>query len=149
MTDPPLGPGVDIRARGGYIVAPPSRHICGRGYHWSVDHHPAETPLAPPPAWLIERLTARKSSNNISAPGPSADWAKLVTGAITEYRDMAAAKIAGHLFRRWVDIDVVVSLVQGWNVMHCVPPLTDGELMRILNRIADREATRLERGSGR
>ena len=29
MTDPPLGPGIDVRARGGYIVAPPSRHISG------------------------------------------------------------------------------------------------------------------------
>ena len=27
MTDPPLGRGIDIRARGGYIVAPPSKHI--------------------------------------------------------------------------------------------------------------------------
>jgi hypothetical protein len=35
--------------------------------------------------------------------------------------------------------------MRGWNVMHCIPPLTDGELLRILNRIADREAARLER----
>jgi hypothetical protein len=47
MTDPPLGRGVDIRARGGYIIAPPSRHISGRSYTWSVDHHPRHVPLAP------------------------------------------------------------------------------------------------------
>src|SRR5262249_3806412 len=63
MTDPPLGPGIDVRARGGYICAPPSRHISGRAYAWSVDHHPAETPLATAPDWLIERLTARGTNN--------------------------------------------------------------------------------------
>jgi hypothetical protein len=98
-----------------------------------------------PPDWLIEKLAVRTTNSSNSAPVPSAEWQKLVTGPITEYRDMAAARIAGHLFRRWVDIDVVVSLMRGWNVMHCVPPLTDGELISILNRIADREATRLER----
>jgi hypothetical protein len=143
MDNPPLGRGIDIRAEGGYIVAPPSRHISGRSYTWSVDHHPAETPLAPPPDWLIEKLAVRSSSSS-RAPVPSAEWQKLVTGPITEYRDMAAARIAGHLFRRWVNIDVIVSLMCGWNAMHCVPPMTDGELMKILNRIANKEADRLD-----
>ena len=53
---PPLGPGIDIRARGGYIVAPPSRHINGRHYEFSVDHHPQDTPLAPLPGWLGDAL---------------------------------------------------------------------------------------------
>jgi hypothetical protein len=147
MTDPPLGRGIDIRARGGYIVAPPSRHISGRPYAWSVDHHPRDVPLALAPDWLIEKLSVRSNNNVVALPKPSNDWAKLVAGPITEYRDMAAARIAGHLFRRWVDIDVAVSLMRAWNTMHCIQPLTDGELIRILNRIADREATRLERES--
>jgi len=61
--EPPLGRGIDIRARGGYIVAPPSRHISGRWYCWSVDHHPADVTLAPAPDWLVARLTARRSSH--------------------------------------------------------------------------------------
>ena len=46
MAEPPLGPGVDIRALHGYIVAPPSVHVSGRPYAWSVDHHPADVELA-------------------------------------------------------------------------------------------------------
>src|SRR5262245_26977213 len=60
--DPPLGPGLDVRARGGYIVAPPSRHISGGAYCWSVDNHPAETPLAVAPDWLVEKLTRARST---------------------------------------------------------------------------------------
>jgi hypothetical protein len=29
-----LGPGLDIRGQGGFIVAPPSLHVCGQRYEW-------------------------------------------------------------------------------------------------------------------
>ena len=29
-------PGIDIRAEGGYVVAPPSKHICGGNYAWEI-----------------------------------------------------------------------------------------------------------------
>ena len=51
-----IGPGVDVRGDGGYIVAPPSEHISGRLYAISVDHHPDEVALADPPLWLLQRL---------------------------------------------------------------------------------------------
>ena len=152
MAEPPLGPGVDIRARGGYIVAPPSRHICGRAYAWSVDHHPQDMPLAPVPDWLIARLRARTITSAIGTP-PTAPaeplssdvWAQLTGQPITEYRDMAAARIAGHLFRHSVDFQLVRGLVHAWNSAWCRPPLGYHELNRIVDRIAIREAARIER----
>lgn len=150
MPDPPLGRGIDVRAHGGYIVAPPSRHISGRSYAWSVDHHPADTELAPPPDWLIEKLAEPKAHINGAAfPVPSAEWESLVVGPVTEYRDMAIARLAGHLLRRWADVHVTVSLLRAWNMCHCVPPLTDGEIIKIINRIANKEADRLEREHAR
>jgi hypothetical protein len=150
MDDPPLGRGIDVRARGGYIVAPPSRHISGRSYCWSVDHHPADTPLTSAPDWLVEKLTAGRTAGNGAPrePVPAAEWKRIVTGSVTEYRDMAAAKIAGHLFRRGVDIDVVIAAVRGWNATYCVPPLADVEVMKILARIAHRETMRLNQERG-
>jgi hypothetical protein len=53
----PTHPGVDIKADGGYVVAPPSRHpATGRRYRWVGSHPVSEMPAAlttacqPPPA---------------------------------------------------------------------------------------------------
>jgi hypothetical protein len=94
MDNPPLGPGVDVRARNGYIIAPPSRHISGRSYTWSVDHHPQDIPLAPAPDWLIARLVERAADERRDAT-PSEVWQRLTSGTIREYPDAAAAQVAG------------------------------------------------------
>jgi hypothetical protein len=46
-----LGPGVDTRGDGGFVVAPPSLHISGRVYAW---HN--RVPVAPIPSWLVALL---------------------------------------------------------------------------------------------
>jgi hypothetical protein len=148
MDNPPLGPGIDVRAASGYIVAPPSRHISGRSYAWSVDHHPQDVGLAPAPDWLIERLKERVMSNDAGTPAePIASdmWAQLTRQPISQYRDMAAARIAGHLFRHSCDYQLVLGLLHAWNSAWCKPPLGYHELKRIVDRIANREAERIER----
>jgi hypothetical protein len=46
---------VDWRGRGGYVVAPPSRHHSGHPYQW-VSGRDLDTPLAEVPVPLLERL---------------------------------------------------------------------------------------------
>jgi hypothetical protein len=149
--EPPLGVGIDIRTRGGYIVVPPSRHISGNVYAWSVDHHPAETPLAPAPDWLVARLTTTRTiaspetSNGTTAEPIASDvWARLTREPITAYHDVAAIKIAGHLFRHNCDYQLVLGMLHAWNSAWCKPPLGYHELERIVGRIAAREAARIE-----
>jgi hypothetical protein len=141
--EPPLGPGIDVRSKGGYVVAPPSRHINGRSYAWSVDHHPKDVPLAPSPAWLTERLTAR-SSNSGKGHDP-AQWAARKAEKFTHYRDAEIASIAGKLLRA-VSLDpaFVATLVHDWNTCHCDPPLPEDEVQTIFNRICRAERRRLE-----
>jgi len=147
MAEPPLGPGVDIRARGGYIVAPPSRHISGRPYAWSVDHHPQDVPLAPAPDWLLARLAERMSNYRRDATPPEV-WQRLTGGAIHEYPDAAAAQVAGHLLRCWVDPYLVAGLLHAWNQTYVRPPLPDDAMRQILDRIARREDQRRDAAQG-
>jgi hypothetical protein len=44
-----LGPGLDTRFEGGYLVAPSP----GSGYCWDLDYNPDTIPLASAPVWLI------------------------------------------------------------------------------------------------
>jgi replicative DNA helicase len=53
--------GVDIRADGGYVVAPPSNHFSGQ--HYEVEQ---DVPLHPCPEWLVEKLTKKPAET--SAP---------------------------------------------------------------------------------
>lgn len=51
-----IAPGLDVRADGGYVLAPPSM-IDGKPYEWTIERAVAELP----PAW-VERLSRRRES---------------------------------------------------------------------------------------
>ena len=58
-----LGPGLDVRANGGYIVVPPSLHPSGSRYAWDADR-PVPIPLPD----SLRRLLERKPSPRAPAP---------------------------------------------------------------------------------
>ena len=62
-----LGPGVDFRARGGYIVAAPSI-VGGKRYSWLT--WPPGGP-APVPQWLLDHLTAEAAKRQADKPSPA------------------------------------------------------------------------------
>ncbi len=55
-------PGLDLKADGGYVVAPPSNHQSGNTYLWDAVLHITETPPAPCPAAMLEILDCRSES---------------------------------------------------------------------------------------
>lgn len=58
-----LGPGVDVKGAGGYIVAEPSTHTSGTAYVWEASSDPlAGAEIASAPTWLINRLVAGETS---------------------------------------------------------------------------------------
>src|SRR5215210_1379777 len=64
-----VAPGLDVKAEGGYVVAPPSIGPTGDAYEWIIS--PAEAKPAEPPEWLLELL--RRPLKNGSAP-PVREW---------------------------------------------------------------------------
>ncbi|MGE0305044.1 MAG: bifunctional DNA primase/polymerase [Acidimicrobiia bacterium] len=78
-----LGPGLDIRGDGGYVIAPPSVHSCGREYRWEVD--PKALPAMPD--WLLRAVTrpAAVVRSPMVADGPNngdgSNWARAALDA--------------------------------------------------------------------
>lgn len=140
-----LGPGLDVRGDGGYIVAPPSRHICGRLYAISVDHHPDDVGLAECPAWLLD-LNGASTPGKKAAAKPARHWRAVVTREASEgERNRTLASLAGHLLRNRIDPWVTLDLLMAWNQTRCRPPLAGTEVMMTVASIARREINRRER----
>lgn len=134
-----VGSGIDVRGDGGYIVAPPSLHISGRTYVISVDHHPDDVILAPPPSWLIDLVRPRGAPIQ-SAPSQG-DWRTLIRTEIPEgCRNQTFAQIAGYLIKRSVDPHLCLAILLGLNNQACKPPLPEGEVLSILKSILKRDA---------
>lgn len=110
--------GIDVRAEGSFVIAPPSRQKNGKPYTWLFS--PFETELAETPQWLLEKVgatqvldvTATGSSptqaSTSSLPAPSAPtlprqtiataqatdaWGHIVDGRDAYMRDMIWALI--------------------------------------------------------
>jgi hypothetical protein len=56
--------GMDLRADGGYVVAPPSVHPTGALYDWVVS--PWEGELEAPPVWLLELIKPSRLEENVA-----------------------------------------------------------------------------------
>ena len=73
-----VGPGLDVKSDGGYIVVEPSSHASGTNYAWEGSSDPLEgVKPQPAPDYLLGEVLARHSATP-AAPGPSvnalAEW---------------------------------------------------------------------------
>ncbi len=134
-------PKVDVRAPGGYVVAPPSRHPSGRLYRWEVELR--RSAIADCPEWLLERLTAERTPRGRSANG----WQRRIATPVPRgRRNQTLAEVAGLLFRR-LPAQVAAELAYCWAQVKMDPPLADAEIRRTLDSIATRELRRRRGGA--
>jgi hypothetical protein len=134
-----LGPGLDVRAQGSYVVAPRSTHVSGGVYFWERD---IGSELASLPTWLHEKMVTRSKKK----AAPVETWRTLTRDGVGEgQRNDAAARLAGYLLRHWIDPVVALELVQSWNLARCSPPLAPEEIAAVVNSVCGLE---LERRKG-
>jgi hypothetical protein len=81
-----LGPGVDVRGDGGFVVAAPSAHQSGRLYLWDERAHPGTMEPAEAPGWLID-MARQDNPGSASRATPTGHgeivrdaWGRVVDG---------------------------------------------------------------------
>lgn len=68
-----LGPGIDVKFRDGYVVAPPSLHQSGEDYGWRSESAPEEVELSPLPKRWLEALRPLEREDASAVPMPDCD----------------------------------------------------------------------------
>lgn len=123
-----LGPGIDIKSNGGYVVVPPSMHSNGNPYRFDGEKPLARLTTPPSLPWFVERI--QEVSRKIVPI--SQNERKWVPGE----RNNQLASLAGYLRRGgWSQQDIEAHLLLA-NQKRCEPPLSKGEVMAIAESVA-------------
>ena len=134
-----LAPGIDVRADGGMVVAPPSSHPSGALYQWRPGGSPAEIPIAILPSWLLNLALRRQVGRGY----PSTYWRDLLKAGVEEgARNNTIASLTGHLLWHGMDPDVATELLLCWNRVRCRPPLDDTEVVQVMSSIVRLHSSR-------
>lgn len=119
-----IAPGLDIRAAGGYVVAPPST-IDGRAYCWDNWILPGEPPptIAEAPAWLIDLAQHRRDKPLARNEDPS---------IIPEgMRNTTLFEAGAAMRNKGFGLDEISDALAKMNARCCSPPLDADEIVRI------------------
>jgi len=120
-----LGPGLDIRGEGGYVVGVGS-HIDGKPYRWEPGYGPEDREVAPMPSWLLALA-------NQPEPAPNPKGANGLAGDLIKAgtRNSTLLKQAGKLRRAGLEPDEIEVALQSLNERLCDPPLPKGEVAQL------------------
>lgn len=130
----PIGPGLELKADGGYVVLPPSIHPNGRAYRWETAPNGRFGPL---PGWLATRTKRERAA-------PVAD--RIEEGE----RRPTLTSLAGTMRRRGMGEAEIAAALLVTNAERCSPPLDEAAVLAIATSVATLyEPARAERPANR
>lgn len=140
-----LGAGVEVKAAGRQVAAPPSVHAqTGALYEWAPGHAPGDLPLAELPAWVT---AGRQERAERPAATPTNEWVAIVRDGLTDgERNNGLARLVGHLLAKDVNAHLVAELAH-LVAARCRPPLPAPEVDAVVRSIAGREVRRRKAGA--
>ena len=112
-----LGPGLDVRGEGGYVVLAPSLPCSGNRYEWLNDADPAL-----PPNWVIVLLASGDGSQRADTPDQPIPEGK---------RNSHLTSLAGSMRRRGMSTEAIEAALLEENRRRCEPPLPENEVRKI------------------
>lgn len=150
-----LGPQLDTRGDGGYVVAPPSIHPNGHAYRWAPRRSPNDSAIASLPdvigrALQPAEIVQPRTDRAVIAPAPRGDraavamflaWFRTVDCGLTEGqgRNQTAYRIACRALKA-LPLSDVREIVSAWNSANH-PPLDASELTACINSAAGIRST--------
>lgn len=127
-----LEPGVDIKARCGYVVAPGSAHSSGKPYAWIDGRSPNDKKIRPlPEKWLAAILQRRERKKSAASETTSAITTSTDTIIPEGRRNDTLTSIAGKLRAQGRDVAAIEAELQQINKERCHPQLDEQEVSRI------------------
>lgn len=127
-------PEIDLRAEGGYVVAPPSVHENGEHYTWFAGKGLDDLDLPPLPEWLLPK-----------APEDKVPVKDLVAGVPEGQRNNALVRLVGSWLHEGISYDDVILNAEKWNQQNS-PPLEQKEVLKTVNSIYKKEHGRVPVG---
>lgn len=122
-----IGPGLDVRGDGGYVVVPPSTHPTGRAYHWSGGRQL----IVPAPQWLENMAMGPKK---LGAPAQKVS-AREFQPVRQGFRNDTLTRRAGSLRRNGASQRQLEETLLSENRFY-EPPLPEREVIRIAANVA-------------
>ncbi|NLB94522.1 MAG: AAA family ATPase [Armatimonadetes bacterium] len=146
-----LGPGLDVRGDGGYVIAPPSLHPSGVLYAWVQEGEATALPPAILESLLEQHrhspqpVTARVDQDDTQTLSDDEQWlTRSLGGVASGSRNQTLTRLAGYLAGKGLPFDVTERLVEVWDDRNDPPLRAEDEagFRRTLRSVYEREAAK-------